>query len=85
MACDLEHSGRVVAAIDTFYADQRGTGDGIATQLARQPADPRPKDVSTTRDLTHDKDLAKPSQRWAAVVDASRALAQSMVDSSGAP
>jgi len=72
----VEHSGRVLAAIDTLYADQRGTGDGIATQLARQLADPRPKDASTTRDLTHYKGLARPWQRWATVVDACRTLAQ---------
>lgn len=81
----IGHSGRVLAAIDTFYADQRGTGDGIATQLARQLADPRPKDASTTRDLTHYKGLARPWQRWATVVEACRTLAQAMVDNSDAP
>ena len=81
----VEHSGRVLAAIDTYYADQRGAGDGIATQLARQLADPRPKDVSTTRDLTHYKGLAEHWQRWATVVDASRALAQAMINGSDTP
>jgi hypothetical protein len=69
----IGHSGRVLAAIDTFYADQRGT------------ADPRPKDASTTRDLTHYKGLARPWQHWATVVEACRTLAQAMVDNSDAP
>lgn len=81
----VEHSGPVLASIDTFYADQRGTGDGIATQLARQLADPRPKDVTTTRELTHDKGLAAPWQRWATVVEACRTLARAMVNSADAP
>ena len=76
----VEHSGRVLAAIDTYYADQRGAGDGIATQLARQLADPRPKDTSTTSELTHYKGLTEHWQRWATVVDASRTLAQAMVN-----
>ena len=76
----VEHSGRVLAAIDTYYADQRGAGDGIATQLARQLADPRPKDTSTTSELTHYKGLTEHWQRWSTVVDASRTLAQAMVN-----
>jgi len=76
----VEHSGRVLAAIDTYYADQRGAGDGIASQLARQLADPRPKDNSTTRELTHYKGLTEHWQRWSTVVDASRTLAQAMVN-----
>lgn len=81
----VEHSNRVLAAIDTYYADQRGVGDGIATQLARQLADPRPKDASTTLELTQYEGLAKPRQRWATVVDACRTLAQAMVNSADAP
>ena len=76
----VEHSGRVLAAIDTYYADQRGAGDGIASQLARQLADPRPKDTSTTSELTHYKGLTEHWQRWSTVVDASRTLAQAMVN-----
>jgi hypothetical protein len=30
----------VLASIDAYYQDQRGEGDGVATQLARQLADP---------------------------------------------
>src|SRR5689334_2468144 len=36
----------VLAAIDDYYADQHREGRGVAAQIARQLADPRPKDES---------------------------------------
>jgi len=52
----------VVAEIDDYYADQHGEGRGVAAQLARQLADPRPKDASVTRQLGAYRNVAP---RWA--------------------
>ena len=51
----------VLARIDDYYADQHGSGRGIAAQLARQLADPRPKDASVTRQLDAYRNL---TARW---------------------
>lgn len=75
----IPHAGAVLARIDEFYADQRGTGDGVASQLARQLADPRPKDTSTTRSLGSYKNLARRWHEWPAVVEVSRAVADAML------
>lgn len=71
--------------IDNYYADQHRIGDGVASQLARQLADPRPKDLSTTRNLAQYKNLAARWQDWEAVVVACRELAGAMLAAEGAP
>ena len=68
-----------LARIDAYYADQRGTGDGVGAQLARQLADPRPRDISTTGELHHYKNLASRWHDWRAVREVCRALAVAMV------
>jgi hypothetical protein len=85
VAALAETAGLTVAAatlgqIDDYYADQHGTGDGVASQLARQLADPRPADPSVTRELDRYKNLAPRWHRWAEVVAACRALAVAMVE-----
>lgn len=72
-------SGAVLARIDDYYADQRGQGDGVGSQVARQLADPRPADESTTRDLGRYKNLAPRWQDWRAVVAVCRELAGAML------
>ncbi|MHB1593977.1 MAG: nucleotidyl transferase AbiEii/AbiGii toxin family protein [Streptosporangiaceae bacterium] len=60
----IPHSGQVLGRIDLYYTDQRGPeAEGVATQLARQLADPRPADQRTIRQLDTYKDL---DARWAA-------------------
>lgn len=76
----LERAARVVAGIDAYYADQRGEGDGVATQVARQLAEPRPRDARTTRELARYKRLAPRWHDWRAVVDVCRTLADRMLD-----
>lgn len=44
----LHKAGGILARIDDYYADQHGGGRGVAAQLIRQLADPRPKDSSVT-------------------------------------
>lgn len=78
------HAGTDLAAstlsdIDDYYADQHGAGDGVASQLVRQLADPRPKDLSTTRHLGQYKNLAARWQDWDTVVLACRELASAIL------
>jgi hypothetical protein len=70
----------VLAGIDSFYADQHGEGTGIAAQLARQLADPRPKDSSVTRQLPAYRNLASRWTQWSQVKSACAELAAGMLE-----
>jgi len=63
--CDragIAHAAEVLRSIDDYYADQRGSeSQGVATQLARQLADPRPADTRTIKQLGRYKQL---DPRW---------------------
>lgn len=76
----LEAAAHVLTAIDDYYADQHGGGEGVASQVARQLADPRPKDRSTTRELHRYKRLDARWHDWATVVAHCRELADRMLD-----
>ena len=74
------HAAAVLRDIDRYYADQRRPGAaGVATQLARQLADPRSADSRTVAELDHYKDPDSRWTDWAHVTDACRALAVGMV------
>lgn len=84
MGCD--RAARVLAEIDAYYQDQRGEGDGVATQVARQLAEPRPRDARTTRELHRYKRLAARWHDWRAVVATCGAVADRMLEPrTGAP
>ena len=68
-----------LSTIDEYYADQHEAGDGVASQLARQLAEPAPKDRSTTRNLRRYKNLAARWHEWDEVVLVCRRLAITMV------
>jgi diaminopimelate decarboxylase len=70
----------VLAAIDDYYADQHGQGRGVASQVARQLADPRPKDESVTRQLGAYRNLRSRWTDWAEVRRACMAVAAGMLD-----
>ena len=70
----------VLAKIDDYYADQHGEGRGIAAQLVRQLADPRPKDVSVTRQLQAYRNLATRWTDWVEVRWVCRQLAADMLE-----
>lgn len=75
----IPHSGQVLAHIDFYYSDQRGPeAEGIATQLARQLADPRPADQRTIRQLGSYKDLDPRWAAWDTVTGVCRSLAVEM-------
>src|SRR5580698_4486646 len=76
----LPEAARVLARIDEYYADQHGGGSGIAAQLARQLADPRPKDSSVTRQLGAYRNLAPRWTDWDQVRSVCRQLAAGMIE-----
>jgi hypothetical protein len=72
-------AANTLARIDDYYADQHHGGDGVATQVARQLADPRPRDRRTTRELARYKRLDPRWHDWSAVVAMCREVAVAMV------
>lgn len=75
----IQHAGQVLARIDLYYADQRGPdAEGVATQLARQLADPRPADQRTIRQLGSYKDLDARWATWENVTSVCRSVAVEM-------
>lgn len=59
----LDASGRVLARLDDYYADQHENGRGVVTQLARMLAEPRPYDLDAV-DLAAYRELAARWQDW---------------------
>jgi hypothetical protein len=76
----VEVAAAALAEMDAYYADQHGGGDGVASQVARQLAEPRPRDRRTTRELHRYKRLEARWHDWSSVVDACRAVALRMVE-----
>ncbi len=79
----VDHSADVLSNIDDYYADQRGTGDGVATQLARQLAEPHPKDVAVTRQLHSYRKLHRQWTDWREVRRVLSAIASAMAEVAG--
>src|SRR5216684_4076797 len=76
----ISHSADVLGHIDTYHSDQRGPGpEGVATQLARQLADPRPADSRTIQQLGQYKGLDARWTDWANVTGICRSVAVEMV------
>jgi hypothetical protein len=76
----ITHAAEVLRQIDVYYSDQRGReSQGVATQLARQLADPRPADARTIRQLARYKGLDARWTDWRSVTDVCRSLAVEMV------
>lgn len=71
-------AARTLAEIDRFYTDPDQGGIPLASQLARQLADPRPRDRRVTERLSSYKALVPRWQSWSAVVAACRRLAARM-------
>jgi hypothetical protein len=76
----LSEAGTVLAGIDAYYRDQHGKGDGVASQVARQLADPQPADRSVTRELPRYKNLDARWHDWSNVTAACRRLAAAMLE-----
>jgi hypothetical protein len=78
--CGILAGAEALARIDDYYADQHGEGRGIAAQLARQLADPQPKDSSVTRQLAAYRNLASRWTQWSQVRSACAELAAGMLE-----
>ena len=76
----ISHAANVLGHIDDYYSDQRGAdAEGVATQLARQLADPRPVDTRTIKQLRAYKRLDSRWADWKNVTEVCRAVAVEMV------
>lgn len=76
----ISHAANVLGHIDDYYSDQRGAdAEGVATQLARQLADPRPVDTRTIKQLRAYKGLDSRWADWKNVTEVCRAVAVEMV------
>ena len=76
----VDESADVLGNIDDYYTDQHGGGRGIAAQVARQLADPRPADTSVTRQLAAYRNLKPRWTDWKQVRAACRELATAMLE-----
>jgi len=75
-----DDAAAVALGIDDYYEDQQGAGGRrIATQVARQLADPRPDDLSEV-DLSAYRRLEPRWQAWETVADTCRMVAVRMLD-----
>lgn len=73
-------AAEVVGALDDYYADQLGPGGRrVATQVAKQLAEPRPDDLSEV-DLVSYRKLERRWQDWGAVFDLCRRVAVRVLD-----
>jgi hypothetical protein len=76
----VHEAAGVLTRIDDYYADQHGEGRGVAAQLTRQLADPRPKDSSVTRQLNAYRNLASRWTDWGEVRSVCARLAAEMLE-----
>lgn len=79
----IDPAGRVLARVDDFYAEVNRRPEAVATQVARQFADPAPKDPSVTLRLASYKRLDARWHDWTAVVDTLCDVAVAMVCAGG--
>jgi hypothetical protein len=78
--CGISHAANVLGHIDDYYADQRvAEAEGVATQLARQLAAPKPADARTITQLGQYKGLDVRWTDWKNVTDVCRSVAVEMV------
>lgn len=75
-----DEAAEVVLLMDDFYADQLGPGSRrVATQVAKQLAEPHPDDLGEV-DLTSYRKLDRRWQKWSVVADACRRVAVRVLD-----
>jgi hypothetical protein len=63
----LDEAARVLAEIDDYYADVNRRPEAVVTQLIRQLADPRPRDIEVTTQLAGYKALDPRWHDWSTV------------------
>jgi hypothetical protein len=74
----VDRAAATLSRIDDYYADQHGEGDGVASQLLRQLADPRPADRSAIDQLPSYRRLRRRWTEWSAVTGVLGEVAERM-------
>lgn len=75
----IDRAAGVLRGLDGYYADLNDRDDPVATQVARQLADPRPRDPRVTGELASYKRLDERWHDWGAVRAVCADLAQGML------
>lgn len=75
----LDEAAAVLRGMDDYYSDINRRPEAVATQLIRQLADPRPRDVEVTTQLTSYKSLDPRWHEWSTVKAVLAELAEKMV------
>jgi len=80
-----KESALVIARIDDYYEDQMGRGGSrVATQVAKQLAEPAPYDLAEV-DLARYRDLVPRWRKWASVEAACQEVVFELVELQAAP
>ncbi len=66
-AIGLDEAAAVLSGIDDYYADLNQRPEAVASQVARQLSDPRPRDAEVTHQLPAYKSLQPRWHDWPAV------------------
>jgi hypothetical protein len=74
----LDEAADVLRSIDDYYADVNRRQEAVVTQLVRQLADPRPRDVEVTTQLSSYKALDPRWHDWSTVAGVLADLAERM-------
>jgi hypothetical protein len=75
-----DRAAKVLDQIDDYYGDQHGEGDGVASQLIRQLANPQPADSAVTKQLSSYRRLSKRWSDWRVVTETLGEVATNMLD-----
>lgn len=78
------HAARTLSQIDRYYDEPAKDGTPVADQVARQLADPRPKDTSTISRLGNYRGLKGRWRSWENVLSTLQDVALRMGDEEGA-
>jgi hypothetical protein len=74
----IARAGEVLRGSDDYYADINARSEPVATQVARQLADPRPRDAEVLAQLNACKALAPRWQDWNEVKSVLARVAEEM-------
>jgi hypothetical protein len=73
-----DEAAAILSDMDDYYADLNRRPEAVTTQLARQLADPQPRDADVTKQLTHYKALDPRWHDWSHVRGLLSSIAERM-------
>lgn len=74
----------VLVGIDAYYRDRSGDAESVASALTERLAEPNPRDTRTLEQLARYKGLESRWQDWSTVQEATRRLADAMLEGGAA-